>query len=135
MSFLDRFKLQAKYKSTDPDVRLAGVPELTDSPEDAAVLAALAREDADVRVRRAAAARVGDIGTLAEIARTESDEALRADVLDRLSRFAVSTELTDEAIEALGALTDQKQIGTVAKSSPVEHVRLVIKGGKVVRAP
>lgn len=124
MSFLDRFKLQAKYKSTDPDVRLSGVPELTDSPEDAAVLAALAREDADVRVRRAAAARVGDIGTLAEIARTESDEALRADVLDRLSRFAVSTELTDEAIEALGALTDQKQIGTVAKSSPVEHVRL-----------
>ena len=128
MSFLDRFKLQAKYKSTDPDVRLAGVPELTDSPEDAAVLAALAREDADVRVRRAAAARVGDIGTLAEIARTESDEALRADVLDRLSRFAVSTELTDEAIEALGALTDQKQIGTVAKSSPVEHVRLEAVG-------
>ena len=43
MSFLDRFKLQPKYKSADPDMRVAGVQELSDSTEDMAVLAALAR--------------------------------------------------------------------------------------------
>ncbi len=128
MSFLDRFKLQPKYKSLDPDVRLTGVQELTDSAEDAAVLASLAREDGDVRVRRAAASRVGDIGVLAAMVGGESDDGLRAEVLDRLARFAASSDAADEAIQALGALTDQKQIGTVAKSSPVERVRLEAVG-------
>jgi len=57
MSFLERFKAQPRHKSTDPDVRLAAVQELGTDPEDAAVLATLAREDTDPRVRRAAAAR------------------------------------------------------------------------------
>ena len=53
MSFLDRFKIQPKHKSTDPEVRLAAVPsELgVRDEEDAAVLVALAREDADARVQ------------------------------------------------------------------------------------
>ena len=57
MSFLDRFKIQPKHKSADPDVRIAGVAELGATEEDAAALVALAREDVDARVRRAAAAR------------------------------------------------------------------------------
>jgi hypothetical protein len=124
MSFLDRFKLQPKYKSADPDVRVAGVQELSESTEDMAVLAGLAREDADARVRQAAAARVSDVAVLAAIAAGESDDELRLEVLDRLARFAASSDQLEYAAQALGALTDQRQIGTVAKTSPVESIRL-----------
>ena len=124
MSFLDRFKLQPKYKSADPEIRVAGVQELTDSAEDAAVLAALAREDTDPRVRRVAADRVGDVSILAAIAGNESDDGLRTNVLERLARIAASSDQPTEASVALGTLTDQKQIGIVAKSSPVESIRL-----------
>jgi hypothetical protein len=67
MSFLDRFKIQPKHKSPDPDVRVAFVHELPAGPpseEDAAVLVALAREDAEARVRRAASTRMLSIGEL-----------------------------------------------------------------------
>jgi hypothetical protein len=124
MSFLDRFKLQPRYKSADPDLRVAGVQELSDSTEDTAVLAALAREDTDVRVRRAAAARVSDVSLLAAIASSENDGDLRHEVLDRLARIAASSDEPADAAHALGALADQKQIGTVAKSSPLESIRL-----------
>ncbi len=124
MSFLDRFKIQPKYRSADPDVRIAGVQELSDSPEDTAVLASLAREDSDARVRRAAAARVGEIPVLVAIAGNDGDDELRSEVLERLARFAASTDAFEEASQALGALTDQKQIGTVAKTSPLESIRL-----------
>src|SRR4051794_18678339 len=124
MSFLDRFKLQPKYKSADADVRVAGVQELSDSTEDTAVLAALAREDADARVRRAAAARINDVSVLAAIASSESEDELRLDVLDRLARIAASSDQPAEGGHALRVLIDQRQIGTVAKASPVEAIRL-----------
>ena len=50
MSFLDRFKIQPKHKSADPEIRIAGVAELGASEEDAAALVALAREDSEARV-------------------------------------------------------------------------------------
>src|SRR5258708_35453219 len=112
MSFLDRFKIQPKYKSPDPDVRLSAVRELDAGPlgdEDAAVLAALAREDTDARVRRAAAARIADIGVLTAIAGAEPDEAIREEVLGRLAAVAASGG-APEAEQALGALTDPQQI-------------------------
>jgi hypothetical protein len=128
MSFLDRFKIQPKHKSPDPEVRLASVQELgAGAPgplneEDAAVLLALAREDTDARVRRAAAARIDDVGVLAAIAGTDADEGIREEVLGRLAGIAASGEPAGAA-QALGVLTDQKQIATVAKTSPIESVR------------
>ena len=74
MSFLDRFKIQPKHKSPDPEVRIASVQELTATDEDAAVLVALAREDTDARVRRAAAARLTrkSVSSVASATRTAS---------------------------------------------------------------
>jgi len=126
MSFLDRFKIQPKHKSPDPDVRVAFVHELPAGPpseEDAGVLVALAREDGDARVRRAAAARIDDVGVLAAIAGRDEDAGIREEVLGRLAAVAASGDSTDAAAAALGALTDQKQIATVAKSSPIDSVR------------
>ena len=127
MSFLDRFKIQPKYKSPDPEVRLAAVHEFGDAAatdEERAAIVALAREDSDARVRRAAAGKIDDVEVLAGIAAADADEGIRADVLDRLATLAASSSTADVAMRALGALLDQKQIGTVAKSSPLDAVRL-----------
>jgi len=125
MSFLDRFKIQPKYKSADADVRAQAIAELGAGPltdEDRGILVALASEDPDPRVRRAAAARVEDVGVLASIAGRDADEGLRGELLDRLAGIAAG-EKADAAVSALAALTDAKQISTVAKSSPLESVR------------
>src|SRR3954468_20799580 len=100
MSFLDRFKLQPRYKSVDPDLRVAGVQELSDSTEDTAVLAALAREDTDVRVRRAAAASAGVVWLRHNVARTELMGANRAEAA---SMPGFHARLVDE-LEESGAL-------------------------------
>jgi LAS superfamily LD-carboxypeptidase LdcB len=122
MSFLERFKAQPKHKSTDPEVRLAAVHELGTDPDDGAVLVALAREDGDARVRRAAAARVDNVAVLASIALSDADEGLRAETAERLTAMA-SADRQDVARQALGALRDQKYIATVAKTSPLEAIR------------
>ena len=122
MSFLDRFKIQPRHKSTDPEIRIAGVAELGAGEEDAAALVALAREDSDARVRRAAAARIADVGVLAAIAAGDADQALREETLARLAVIAAGGA-ADEAAQALGALSDQKQIAGVAKASAHDSVR------------
>src|ERR1700751_742309 len=128
MSFLDRFKIQPRYKSPDPEQRVAGVQDLTDTPEDAAVLVTLAREDADARVRRAALARIQDMNVLADVAAADGGASIRADLIEGLANGAGSSDSADAALRALAALTDPKQIGTVAKSSPVEAVRVEAVG-------
>ena len=126
MAFLDRFKIQPKHKSPDPEVRVASIHELPAGAlgeEDAATLVALAREDADARVRRAAAARLDEVSVLAAIAVHDADAGIREEVLARLADIAASGASADAAGQALGALTDQKQIAAVAKSSPLDSIR------------
>ena len=94
MSFLDRFKIQPKYKSADPDVRLAAVREFSEAAatdEERAAIVALAREDADARVRRAAAGRIEDVEVLAAHRRRGCRRGLRAELLDRLAGVAASS--------------------------------------------
>src|SRR5690349_20248566 len=88
MSFLERFKTQPRHKSPDPDVRLAAVQELGTDPDDITALAALAREDTDARVRRAAAARVDNVAVLAAIALADPDEGIRNETGERLAAAA-----------------------------------------------
>ena len=95
MSFLDRFKTQPKYRNPDPAIRLAGIAELPDDAESWGVIGELAASDEDVRVRRAAIDRIGAVGYLARIARTERDEALRREVGDRLVAIANQAAETD----------------------------------------
>src|SRR6185503_19416252 len=86
MAFLDRFKIQPKHKSPDPEVRVASVQELGAEPEDGAVLVALATEDPDARVRRAAAAgALTDQKQIATVAKTSSIDSVRADAVARLT--------------------------------------------------
>jgi hypothetical protein len=124
MSFLDRFKPQPKYRNPDPAVRLAGVAELPDDAEHWGVIAELAASDEDVRVRRAALNRIGVVGYLVRLARTERDESLRRELADRLVSIANASAETDgDAALALDGLSDQKNFAAIAKASPHDTVR------------
>lgn len=127
MSFLDRFKVQPKYKSPDPEIRLAAVQELGTTDDDVALLTALAREDADVRVRRAAVGRSSDIALVASLASIDPDEGLRAELSDRLAAIAASNDPAAASL-AVAAISDPKQLGTIAKTGAVDAIRLDAAG-------
>jgi hypothetical protein len=130
MSFLDRFKPQPRWKHVDPAIRAAAVADLTtDDPEQHRALVELAGMDEDLRVRRAAIARLADVEDLVQVAKTERDEDLRREVTDRLVSVATAPSHSDgDAARALDAIEDQKQLATVAKSSPHDTVRAAALG-------
>src|ERR1051326_8434648 len=87
MTLLDRFRPQSRQKHPDPAVRLAYVAEL---PLDAReLIAAVAREDAEPRVRRAAVAKLMDPASLAAVASQDSDESVRAEAVGMLRDIAL----------------------------------------------
>ena len=130
MSFLDRFKPQPRWKHVDPAIRAAAVADLTtDDPEQHRALVELAGTDEDLRVRRAAIARLADVEDLVQLAKTERDEDLRREVTDRLVGVANAPSDSDgDAARALEGIEDQKQLATVAKSSPHDTVRTAALG-------
>lgn len=129
MSFLDRFKPQPRWKHADPAVRAAAVPEIPDDDEHREVIVDLARADEDVRVRRAAAARLWEVALLAGLARSEADADLRREIADRLVAIATEPADTDaDAALALEGLDDPRQFATIAKSSPHDTIRAAALG-------
>jgi hypothetical protein len=129
MSFLDRFKPQPRWKHADPAVRLDAVPSIPDDAEAADVLRELAREDADVRVRRAAADRLTGVEDIVALARSERDEELRREYTERLVEIASAPAPADgNAALALEGIEDQKQLASIAKSSPHPTVRTAALG-------
>ena len=129
MSFLDRFRPQPRWKHFDPTVRAAAVAEMPDDAEHRAIVEEVAQQDDDVRVRRAAAARLTDAAMLVTLARSERDADLRRELTDRLIEIAIAPAETDgDAALALEGLDDQKQLAAVAKSSPHDTVRTAALG-------
>jgi hypothetical protein len=129
MSFLDRFKLQPKWKHTDPAVRAVAVAEIPDDDEHRGVIEEIALSDEDVRVRRAAASYIEDVPTLVRMARSEPDADLRREIVDRLVGVAVTPAPNDaDAALALEGLDDPKHFSTIAKSSPHDNVRAAALG-------
>jgi hypothetical protein len=63
-------------------------------PDESGVLHALAREDGEARVRRAAVTRIDEVSVLAEIAGSDPDEDVRAEAVRGLAGVAA------EAVEA-----------------------------------
>jgi hypothetical protein len=151
MGILERLRPTPRWKHTDPAVRVAAVYEL--GPDDGEALRTLAREDAEPRVRRAAASRLDDVPVLAEIARTDPDEDVRAEALRNLAGLATETDdparatAIAEQLLALGRLkevqvvvregrhpavrsavvelvTDQKTLGNISRHAPDGPTRL-----------
>jgi Domain of Unknown Function (DUF349) len=126
MALLDRFKAHPKHRHPDPAVRLAFVTELPIDEREQ--LAAIAHEDEDPRVRRAAAAKLMDPAALAGVARDDGDEGVRAQAMDMLRDIALEAfEGAGEAeslaaVNALSSLGDSKTLAIVAKSAAREGV-------------
>src|SRR5215210_2985359 len=129
MSFLDRFKLQPKWKHADAAVRLASISEIPDDAEHLVFLQELAREDVDVRVRRAAGARLSRAEDLVQLVRSERDEELKREYTDRLVAIATAPAPNDAAASlALDGIDDQRQFCAIARSSPHDTVRTAALG-------
>lgn len=125
MTLIDRFRTQGRHKHPDPGVRLAYVEEIP--LEEREVIASIAREDEDVRVRRAAIAKLMDPAALGAIAGNDRDETLRAQATAMLRDIAVEAfEGVTEAdsLEAVDALTDGRALAQIAKTAGREIVAL-----------
>jgi hypothetical protein len=125
MGLFDRFRAQPKWKHADAAMRLAGVEEIP--LEDQALLATLAREDADARVRRAAVRKVYDAVLLKEVTTRDVDAEVReeaAGVLLDLAIGAFEDSSEAESLKALDHLDDQRHLAAVAKDASAEAVSL-----------
>ena len=124
MGILEKLRPLPRWKHADPTVRVASVYEL--GPDESDALHALAREDADARVRRAAVTRIDDAAVLGEVARTDPDEAVRAEAVRGLAGIAAEAGDPAQAIGAvrqLMALGRTKEIVLVARDSSSVEVR------------
>jgi uncharacterized protein DUF349 len=124
MGILEKLRPQPRWKHADPGVRSAAVYEL--GPEEADALLALAREDADSRVRRAAVGRLSEIDVLGEIARTDPDEDVRSEAIRGLAGLAAETKEPDRASEVVRQLLmlgRTKEVVVVARENTNPLVR------------
>ena len=123
MTLLDRFRTQSRDKHSDPAVRLAFVEELP--LEERATIAAVAREDEDPRVRRAAVAKLMAPDDLASVARDDADESVRAQALTMLREIALEAFEgigETESLSAVDVMSDARSLAQVAKTSVNERV-------------
>ena len=118
MSFLDRFKPQPRWKHADAAVRAAAVDEIPADEESLATFRELASGDEDVRVRRAAAERLHRAADILPLARSERDEDLRRELVERLVSIATAPDDADgDAALALEGIEDQRQLAAVAQAA------------------
>ena len=124
MGILEKLRPQPRWKHADPTVRVAAVYEL--GPDESDALHALAREDAEARVRRAAVTRIDAAGVLGEVGRTDPDEEVRAEAVRGLAGIAAEADDFAQAVDAvrqLMALGKTKEIVLVARDSLSAEVR------------
>ena len=127
MGILEKFRSQPRWKHADPSVRVAAVYEI--GPDDHAALVALARDDAEARVRRAAASRLSDPAVLGDILRTDPDADVRAEALRQLVGVAAETADEETARQTVRQLADagrQKELAVVARESAHAAVKAVV---------
>jgi hypothetical protein len=127
MGILEKLRPQPRWKHADPAVRAAAVYELGSDETDA--LRALAREDADPRVRRAAVNRIDDLSVLADVARTDPDEDVRTDAVRGLAGLAAEADDPVRAIEAvrhLATLGRTREVVIVARENRDPAIRAAV---------
>ena len=125
MTLLDRFRAQPPQKHSDPVVRLAYVQEIPIDERD--LLAEIARDDVDARVRRAAVGKLMNPSALAAVAEADPDPGVRDGALAMLRDIALDAFeglAETESLAAVEALSDPRVLATVAKTALREEVAL-----------
>ena len=126
MGILEKFRSSPRWKHADPSVRIAAVYEV--GADDADVLVSLARDDAEARVRRAAATRLYDTAVLGDVLRTDPDPDVRAEALRQLVGIAAETADEDVAQKVARELAEAgkvKELTVVARESAHPGVKAV----------
>ena len=124
MTLLDRFRTQPQ-KHPDPAVRLAHVGEIPLTERE--LIAAIAREDEDARVRKAAVAKLMDPAALGAIAQGDADETVRDEAAVMLRDIALESfegVAEQDSLDAVDALTDVRALSQIAKTGGREIVAL-----------
>jgi hypothetical protein len=125
MTLLDRFRTQPPLKHPDPVVRLSYIQEV--SIDERALLAAVAREDEDARVRRAAVAKLMDPTALGAVASSDTDDGVREKAIAMLRDIALDAFeglAEGECLAAVEAISDARTLAAIAKSASREEVAL-----------
>jgi hypothetical protein len=124
MTLLDRFRTQPQ-RHPDPAVRLAHLAEIPFTERE--LIASIARDDEDVRVRKAAVSKLLDPVALGVICRDDRDESVRAAAATMLKDIALEAFEglgENESLEAADALNEVRTLAQIAKSAPREIVAL-----------
>ena len=127
MGILEKLRPLPRWKHADPAVRAASVYDL--GPGESEALLALAREDAEPRVRRAAVTRLDDPTVLGDVARTDPDEEVRAEAIRGLAGRAAETEDPAHAtavVAQLLALGRTKEVVLIARDGTTAEVRAAV---------
>jgi hypothetical protein len=112
MGILERLRPQPRWKHSDPTVRAAAVYDL--GPDEGDVLRALAREDAEARVRRRPWRASTTWPSLGEIAKTDPDPDVRNEATRQLTGIGAETRDPVKAAEVARQLTERPAQGSVA---------------------
>ncbi|PYQ07505.1 MAG: hypothetical protein DMF82_03755 [Acidobacteria bacterium] len=121
MTLLDRFRARPPWQSPDPQVRAAAVRQL--GADQSEVVATIARDDEDPRVRRAAVQRLDDPLALAERARDDGDESVRQEATGRLVHMAEAAEDPALAAAAMAGLGDARHLSALARTARLPSTR------------
>jgi hypothetical protein len=120
-TLIDKFRSRPEWQHPDAAVRAEAVLRLPASDHE--LILALAREDADPRVRRAAVKRLSEVALLAEIARDDADAGVREEAGARLVHVALHEPDEAAGRAAVAGLRDSKQLASVAKGAAHAAVR------------
>jgi hypothetical protein len=120
-ALIERFRSKPEWQHPDPAVRAEAVLRLPASEED--VLLALAREDTEARVRRAAVKRLSGAVALAAIAASDADGGVREEAESRLAHLALHEHDEGTAKAAVAGLREARHLAAVAKAAPLATVR------------
>ena len=121
MTLLDRFRARPPWQSPDPQVRAAAVRHL--GADQSEVVATIARDDEDPRVRRAAVQRLDDPIALAERVRDDGDESVRQEATSRLAHMAEVAEDPALAAAAMAGLGDARHLSALARTARLPSTR------------
>ena len=114
-TLIDKFRGRPEWQHTDPAVRAEAVLRLPAS--DRELILALAREDPDARVRRAAVKRIDELALLVEIAGSDADAGVRDEAAGRVAHAALHAQDEAAAQAAVAGLSDPRHLASVAKSA------------------
>jgi len=114
-TLIDRFRGRPEWQHSDPAVRAEAVLRLPAS--DRELILALAREDADPRVRRAAVKRIDEMALLVEIAGSDADDGVREEAAGRIAHAALHAHDEAAAQAAVAGLSDPRHLASVAKGA------------------